>query len=174
VSWLWLRQLDIQLRALVPVATALCAVLFDVLPWPGVGPASLSPFSTLCVVYFWSLYRPDLFTPSATFVTGLLYDGLTGLPLGLTSLVLLLVRHLMVSQQRFFLARSFPVIWSCFLLLAPAVVALRWLLACLWWGRWFALMPPLFELGLTMALYPPVSWLLGRIHNQIPRLIHAS
>jgi hypothetical protein len=26
----------------------------------------------------------------------------------------------------------------------------------------------------TMALYPPASWLLGRLHNQIPRLIHAS
>ena len=77
----------------------------------------------LCVVYFWSLYRPDLFTPSAAFVAGLIYDALAGLPLGLTSLALLLVRSLMVTQQRFFLARSFPVIWFCFLLLAPAVEA---------------------------------------------------
>ena len=62
------RQLDAQLRALVPFATALLAVLIDVAPLVGTGPAGLTSFSTLCVVYFWSLYRPDLFTPSAAFV----------------------------------------------------------------------------------------------------------
>jgi rod shape-determining protein MreD len=170
----WLHQLDAYLRALVPFATALIAVLIDVAPLAGTGPSGLCSFATLCAVYFWSLYRPDLFTPTATFVTGLVYDGLAGLPLGLSSLVLLLVRNLMVVQQRFFLARSFPVVWFCFLLLAPAVEAARWLLSCLWWGHLFAIQPALLELLVTMAFYPLASWLLGRIHNQIPRLIHAS
>ncbi len=124
----WLRQLDAQLRALLPFATTLVAVLIDVAPLVGTGPAGLTSFATLCTVYFWSLYRPDLFTPAAAFVIGLIYDALAGLPLGLSSLALLLVRSLMVVQQRFFLARSFPVIWCCFLLLAPAVEAGRWLL----------------------------------------------
>jgi rod shape-determining protein MreD len=174
VIWLWLRQLDAHLRFLVPFATALIAVLVDVATLFGSGPVSLSSFTTLGVVYFWSLYRPDLFTPAAAFLTGLIYDGLAGLPLGLTSLALLLVRNLMVVQQRFFLARSFPVIWCCFVLLAPAVEAARWLLSCLWWGHVFALQPALFELLVTIALYPAASWLLGRIHNQIPRMLHAS
>jgi rod shape-determining protein MreD len=171
---IWLRQLDAQLRALVPFATALLAVLIDVAPLVGTGPAGLTSFATLCVVYFWSLYRPDLFPASAAFAAGLVYDALAGLPLGLTSLVLLLVRSLMVTQQRFFLARSFPVIWFCFLLLAPAVEVARWLLSSLWLGHLFALQPALLELAVTMVLYPPASWLLGRLHNQIPRLIHAS
>ena len=34
--------------------------------------------------------------------------------------MLLLVRSLLVAQQRFFLAGSFPVVWFGFLLLAPA------------------------------------------------------
>jgi rod shape-determining protein MreD len=171
---LWLRQVEIQLRALAPFITGLFAVLLDLVPWPGLGPLRLSPFSTLCVVYFWSIYRPDLFTASAAFLIGLAYDALAGLPLGLSSLALLLMRHLVVSQQRFFLARSFPVVWFCLALLAPAVIGVRWLLGCLWWGHWFALAPPMLELGLSLALYPPIAWLLGRIHNQIPRVIHAS
>jgi rod shape-determining protein MreD len=174
VTWLWLRQLDAQLRMLVPFATALFAVLIDVAPLIGVGAAGLTSFSTLCVVYFWSLYRPDLFTPTAAFLIGLVYDGLAGLPLGLTSLALLLVRNLMTVQQRFFVTRSFLVIWSCFLLLAPPIEAARWLLSSLWWGHLFAHRPMLLELLVTMALYPGISWLLSRIQNQIPRLIHAS
>ena len=63
--WLWLRELDARLRLLLPFASAVFAVLIDVLPLLGLGPWGLTPFSTLCVVYFWSLYRPDLFGASA-------------------------------------------------------------------------------------------------------------
>lgn len=170
----WLDQLDVQLRGLLPLATAIVALMADVMPLPRPGPEGLNTFATLCVVYFWSLYRPDLLTSAKTFLVGLVYDALTGLPLGLTSLALLLVRHLMVVQQRYFLARSFPVIWCCFVLLAPAVELIRWLLVSLWWGHLFAWRPPLFEMLLTIGLYPLVSWLLGRLHSQIPRVIRAS
>lgn len=174
MTLVWLRQLDAQLRSILPLATALAALLFDLLPLPVPGLERASSFSILCVVYFWSLYRPDLVTATGAFAAGLVYDAVCGLPLGLTSLSLLLVRNLMVTQQRFFLTRPFPVIWACFILLAPVVVLARWLIACIWWGHLFPLAPLLFELVVTMALYPPVSWLLGRIHNRVPRLIHAS
>lgn len=169
----WLNQLDAQLRSLVPAATALFAVMIDALPLGGPGFESVATFSTLCVVYFWSLYRPDLLTTMTAFVIGLVYDALTGLPLGSTPLVLLLVRNLMVTQQRFFLARSFPVIWACFVLLVPVALLVRWLVVSLWFGFLFPIAPVMVELGLTLALYPPVSWLLGRLHSRIPRLIYA-
>ena len=119
--WWWLRRLDARLRLLVPFLLALCAALIDVLPLHGLGAWGLSPFSLLCVVYFWSLYRPDLFGPVATFASGIVYDALAGLPLGLSALVLLLARQFVVAQRRFFVARSFLVVWICFLLLAPGV-----------------------------------------------------
>ena len=81
----------------MPLATALLAVLVDVLPLFHVGPAGVTPLATLCVAFFWSLYRPDLFGAGAAFATGLAHDALAGLPLGLTSLVLLLVRHVVVA-----------------------------------------------------------------------------
>jgi rod shape-determining protein MreD len=170
MTWLWLHRVDARLRALVPLATALLAVLADLLPLLHVGPASVTPLATLCVAFFWSLYRPDLFGAGAAFATGIAYDALAGLPLGLTSLVLLLVRHAVVVQQRFFVARSFPVIWCCFLLLALAALALRWVLSSLWWGRLFALQPLVFELLLTLSLYPAATLLLARVHNWIEEM----
>jgi rod shape-determining protein MreD len=173
LTWLWLRQLDARLCLLLPFASALCAALIDVLPLVGLGPWGLTPFSTLCVVYFWSLYRPDLFGASAAFATGIVYDALAGLPLGLTALVLILTRQLVVVQRRFFVARSFLVVLSCFVLLAPAVESARWLLACLWWGRIFPFRPIALSLILTMALFPIASVLLTRVDGRIPRLIDA-
>jgi rod shape-determining protein MreD len=171
--WLWLRELDARLRLLLPFASAVCAVLIDVLPLLGLGAEGLTPFSSLCVVYFWSLYRPDLFGSLAAFATGMVYDALAGLPLGLTSLLLVLTRQLIIVQRRFFVARSFLVVLSCFLLLAPAVELARWLLACIWWGRLFPVQPVALSLLLTAALYPVASVLLTRVDSRIPRLIHA-
>jgi rod shape-determining protein MreD len=149
------------------------AALVDVVPLLGSGAASLTSFSTLCVVFFWSLYRPDLLTPAAAFLVGLIHDGLAGLPLGLTSLLLLLIRQLVVTQQRFFLPRSFLVIWFCFLLVASTACLARWLLACLWWAEALPGRPALFELALTIAFYPPIGWALSQVHNRVPRVIHA-
>jgi rod shape-determining protein MreD len=171
--WLWLRQLDARLRLLLPFVLAICAVSIDVLPLLGLGPWGLTPFSTLCVVYFWSLYRPDLFGASAAFATGIVYDALSGLPLGLSALVLILMRQLVVVQRRFFVGQSFLVVLSCFLLLAPAVEIARWLVACAWWGRLFPIQPIALSLVLTTALYPLASLLLTRVDSRIPRLIHA-
>jgi hypothetical protein len=78
-----------------------------------------------------------------------------------------------VMQRRFFAARSFLVVLSCFLLLAPPATIARWALACLWWGRALPFQPIVLSLLLTMALYPVVSLLLARVHHQIPRLSHA-
>ena len=161
-------RLDTQLRRLLPSATALVAVLLDLLPLPGMG--SASSFLTLGVVYYWSLYRPELLPTPVVFAVGAIYDAMAGLPLGLTSLVLLLVRAVMEAHQRFFVSRSFMVVWSCFLLLAPLAEVLRWLVSCLWWGRLFAPQPILFELGFSLALYPCIAWTLGLVHALVPRL----
>jgi len=169
----WLRRLDLRLRCLLPLATAMLAILLDVLWLPGPGLEGVSPFTTLGVVYFWSLYRPDLFAPGAAFLVGLVHDALSGLPLGMTSLVLVLVSGLMVAQQRFFLPRPFPVIWACFTLLALVAIMLRWSIVSLWWGHAFAVAPPLVELLLSITAYPVIGLLLSRLHNRIPRLVHA-
>ena len=160
-------QVDLHLRRLLPSLTALVAVLLDLLPLPGMG--SVTSFLTLGVVYYWSIYRPELLPAPAVFAVGVVYDALAGLPLGLTSLVLLLVRAVLDGHRRFFVARSFMVVWSCFLLLAPLAEAARWVVGCLWWGRLFPPQPVLFELGLSLALYPCIGWLLGHVHGRIPR-----
>lgn len=165
-------RLDLGLRRLLPLATALAAVLFDLLPLPAPGPDGLATFALLGVIYFWSLYRPDLTTSGMVFALGVVHDALSGLPMGLSALALLLTRHAMVRQQRFFFAKSFIVVWFCFALLAPVLGLLRYGVACLWWGNLFAPSPVLFEVALTVVLYPCISWLLVRVHAAIPRLTH--
>lgn len=170
----WIRHLDGQLRCCLPALTAVIAVMLDVVPVPAAGAGRTGPLSVLCVVGFWSVYRPDLMPVALVFAIGLFADALNGLPLGLTPLMLILVHTLIVAQQRWFLARSFTVVWACFAALAAAALLLRWLLMSLWAAHLFRFTPSLFELLATIVLYPPTTLALSWLHRRIPRFIYAS
>ena len=163
-----------SLRGLVPVATGLAAASLDLLPLPDAAPRSLAPLLTVCVVYLWTLYRPDLLPPLAVFVVGVALDAAGGLPLGLTALCLLIARALLMPSQRFLLRQPFPVVWAGFVLFMLAVAGLRWLLASLFWGRAFPLEPSLLEATVTFACYPPIGWLLARLQRRLMAAPHAA
>jgi rod shape-determining protein MreD len=168
------RFLESAVQRLAPLLTGLLAVLVDLLPLPDPAPETLAPLTTVCVIYFWTLYQPDLMTPLAVFVVGLVLDAAGGMPLGLTALSFLIVRSALLTGQRFLVAQPFVVIWACFALVVTAVGAVRWLLASLWWSHLFAVQPILLEAVLTVAIYPVIGWLLARVHHHLSLAPHAA
>src|ERR1051326_2111912 len=77
---------------LLPSVTLIVAALISVLPVRAPGYAALTPAFTLMAAYHWTIYRPDLSPPWVLFGIGLLEDLLTGGPVGVTALLLLLAR----------------------------------------------------------------------------------
>lgn len=161
------------LQALLPLASALLAAAIDLAPRPAAGGGGVSPFLTLAVVFFWSVYRPDLMTAPAVFVVGIVYDVCAGLPVGLTSLVLLLMRRLLIVHQNFVYAKPFLVVWALVLVVVPVVALVRYAFGALWFGVLADPSPMLVEAALTIAWYPVLAWLLVRLHGQIAPARHA-
>lgn len=169
-----LYRVELALRRSLAFATALFAVIIDLLPLPGPAPLAVAPFLTLAVTYHWTVRRPDLLTPLSCFLLGITRDLAGGLPLGLHALALLLVPGLLRRVPRGPLQRSLGGAWLLFLPVAAAVGLLRWLLGALVWlqpvpGRVF-----LLEAALTWALYPLVAGLLAPLDRFLPRTGHAS
>jgi rod shape-determining protein MreD len=160
-------QLQARIREALPLLVTIVLVLVDLAPRPAGAGGGLAPFLTLGAVYFWIVYRPDLMTGPAVFLVGLVHDALSGLPLGVTSLAFLLGRAALLARQRFFYAKSFSVIWALFVLWAPCVEIVRFALAAVAVGHLVNPVPLAVQCGLTVALYPALSWLLVRIHAQV-------
>ena len=78
----------------------------------------MAPALPLIAVFYWTLYRPDLMPPVAAFVIGLLQDILGGLPLGVSACVLVGVHAAVNTQRRFFIGKSFAVVWLGFALVS--------------------------------------------------------
>ncbi len=165
---LW-QRLDRGLRNLTPMMLTLALIFVTVLPLRVPGLAPVTPVVTLMAVYYWSIYRPELLPFAATFVVGLVQDSLSGAPLGLSSLVLLLVQGVVVSQRRFFHGKTFLVEWWGFMLVAPVALLIAWLVASLYFGVLVVPRTLGFQLLLTVALYPVLTRLFARAQHYLLR-----
>lgn len=157
-----LQRLDISVRHSTPVALTLLVTVLSVVPLGLPSGATFVPDMVLISVFYWTVHRPDLMRAWTVFVIGLFADILSGAPMGLQSLVLVLVHATIISQHKVFRGASFGVVWWAFALLAPCAHLVGAVGAYLTTGVLIAPSVLGLRLVLTVAFYPVLAWLLGR------------
>lgn len=157
------QRLDAFARHQIPVIVTVLLVLISVIPSHVPGLGRIGPMFSLISVYYWTVYRPDLLGYGAVFAIGLLEDAVSGTPLGVGSLMLLLVHAGVVTQYKFFNGKSFAVTWWAFTVVAALAALVRWLCNSVLQGTFVNVEAPLFAYLMTVALYPLVGWMLVRV-----------
>ena len=152
---------------LLPTATTAAAAAFSVQPVHLPGYESLTPAYTLMAVYHWTAYRPDLLPPLAIFLIGVGFDLFAGGPLGVTPLLLLLARGLVLHHRRLLMDKNFSRVWGGFSLLAAAAMLWQWALHCLLAMGLVECCSSIFQTVLTISLFPLASFSLGRIQRAL-------
>lgn len=161
-----LRQASRRIRALLPILSSVALVMLGLLPIGLPHFDTVAPSFALMAVFYWSIFRSDLMTMVGAFLIGLLLDLLTGGPLGLNALILVIIHELGVSQRRVFLGSSFLVNWTAFALVIGAVAPLSWALISLLHWRLLPTAPVLAQVLLSLGLYPGVYWVLSRLERR--------
>jgi rod shape-determining protein MreD len=163
------QRIDRSARQLAPFLSSVILVMFSALPvyLPGYGQVAVDV--GLMTVFYWAIYRPDLFPVIAAFVLGLWQDILVGSPIGLHALILLLANWAIVSQRTFFQGKSFAVIWWCFSLVALASALVSWILVCALNTTLVSPMAVLSQAALTVGIFPFMAWFLARAQHAIVR-----
>ncbi len=164
-----LQRFDRVARSLWPFVLSLLLVVASVLPIQLSDFGRVAPNLAIMATFYWAIYRPDLFPASAAFVLGLWLDLLTGAPVGINALVLLLVHWAITSQRRFFQGKSFGVVWWAFALTISGAMALFWVLSAVYHLTLIDPSPVVFQLLLTIAVFPFLTWLLARTQHVVMR-----
>jgi len=112
--------------------------------------------------YHWTIYRPDLLPAVGLFVAGTAQDLLSGGLIGVTPMVLLIIRLIVLGGRRHFVNRSFPFLWAGFTLLTAGAMLLLWALHSLFALQMLDFRATVFRAVLTVSLFPIASYLLGR------------
>jgi rod shape-determining protein MreD len=160
-------QLDSLVSRLLPVATTAAAAILSIQPVHIPVYAALAPAFMLMAVYHWAIYRPDLLPASAVFLIGVGHDLLAGGSPGVTAVVLLLARALVVRYRRWFPDRAFPFVWGGFTLLTAGAMLALWVLHSLLEAQAIEFRSSIFRIVLTVSLFPFASFLLGRTQRAL-------
>ncbi|RCK43136.1 cell shape-determining protein MreD [Thalassospira profundimaris] len=163
------QRLDVIARSTVPAFSVFVLLLVGLLPYSIPKLADVTPALTLMAVFFWAVNRPDLMTGFAAFMLGLIQDLLTGLPLGVSSLVFLLVQAASANQGRFFHNKAFTVMWWGFAIVAGPAFLLQWLFSSALSGALLPFVPLMISYLITAGMFPLVAWILVRIQNGLLR-----
>lgn len=161
-------------RAALPCLSVLVLLCIDLAPLPSAAPSTIAPLLCLAGIFFWTVQRPDLLGNGLVLGATLLLDAGAGMPLGITALALFVTRFVLLAPRRFLAGRPFLVVWAWFSLAAALLLALRWLIAGLYWQALFAFRPVAFEILLTIAAYPLVSLALATLQPCLPKPAHAA
>jgi rod shape-determining protein MreD len=161
------QRVDNRVAQLLPIATTVFATVISIQPAPIPGYPALTPAFTLMAVYHWTIYRPDLLPPFALFLVGTTQDLLAGVTPGVTALVLLLARAVVLPHRRHFVNRLFPFVWTGFTMLTGGVMLFLWTLHSLLDGVLVDFRGTIFRAVLTISTFPIASFLLGRTQRTL-------
>ena len=164
-----LQRLDRSTRRLVPFLTSVFLIVLSALPVNVPGYGQIAANLGLVTVFYWTIYRPDLFPALAAFAVGLWQDTLVGSPIGLHALILLLANWAIASQRTFFHGKAFSVIWWGFFIVALVAAVLSWIIACALYATLINPMPAVFQAFLTIGVFPFMAWLLARVQYSLIR-----
>jgi rod shape-determining protein MreD len=161
-------RLDRAARNTAPFAFSFILVLIGAVPWPLLGISLVAPMLALITVFYWTIHRPAVMPPAAAFALGLVQDILGGAPIGLNALVLVAVHGLVASQRRYFVQKSFLIVWAGFLVVAAGAGFLAWAVASIYFGVLVGPDPLIVQYLLNLCAYPALAWLLERVHRSLP------
>ena len=152
--------------AFIPVLCGLFAVLVANLPVTLVGGLVPAPLLGLIPIYFWCLVRPDLMTPTATFIIGILQDILAGGPPGVWTLAFVLTYALVARQRDAF--AGLPGLGAVLGFATAALITCT--VAYLVTAVLYHVVPvgPLVgEFVITVLFYIPGAYVIGSIHRRL-------
>jgi rod shape-determining protein MreD len=152
---------------ILPFAIGLFCVLLSFVPIGRIFGTSIMPAFALMAVYYWAVVRPDMFPVYAVFLIGLLTDLLSAGPIGLWAFVYVVTYAIVLTQRFLAINAPFSVFWFGFLLAALLAGTISWCVASLLFGVILSVKPILMHMLVTVAVFPIMAFLFGRIERRI-------
>lgn len=152
-------SLDTAVRTVFPTATLFVLVLAMAIPVRVALPLPIAPALPVLALFFWLLYRPSAVPALAAFCFGLFHDILSGAPLGIHAIVYVVAHAAITTQRRFFVGKSFGVIWVGFAVVIVGSLALSWALASIYHATMLAPGDLVLQALVTICVYPFFAWL---------------
>ena len=89
------------------------------------------------------------------------------MPFGVNTVVFVLVHMAVMSQQVFFMGKSFLIVWLGFSMVAAGATVLTWLLTALFFSAFSTPEAALVQYLVTVGVFPVLAWLQVRWQQSV-------
>lgn len=164
----WSRKIKTGWQMMLPYLLLSVFLLLNLINIPLSAGHETDPYFVLMAIYYWAIYRPGLVPPLLCFLTGLLLDALSGVPLGLNAIILVGTQWAIRRQRRFLTGQPYITVMAGFAVIALGSGLLQWALIGLAHMDWGLPLSGLLSAGISILVFPLVSLLLNFIHRMLP------
>ena len=155
LSVLWQHSLPL-------LATLLLMFLFF-MPVNSVQVNYFRPTIGVICVYFWTMRKPQIFGYFSAFCVGFIIDVHSTAPLGLNSLMMMLLVYISHRLARYFRSTSFLASWLLLSIVGLGFVLLKWTILMLYFKHILPLSEALLSFLSTVMFYPLIAYINGWI-----------
>ena len=161
------QRLDLFSRQLTPFLLTVLLIFISSVPYEIPNLGRVMPLLSLIAIFHWGVYRAELLPNYAVFFIGFFQDVLSGVPIGIHTLIYILAYNLILTQQRFFARKSFYIIWLGFAVVSAGVMFLLWGFISILSGVVIDFVPVISQYGIGVGMYPIISYAFSRWQQAI-------
>lgn len=151
------ENIKVSLQRLVPFIVSLIFILFNHIPSNLGYPNIIRPDIGCICVFYWVLYRPDLFNLFTVFVLGFIGNLVSTIPVGLEIISFLTIYLIVSNKFSIFNNKPFNVVWFGFSVILLFVELLKWFTLSVYHAEFISFGNLFFTILFTIACYPVVS-----------------
>lgn len=155
-----------QLKKLLPLISTILLILVAYIPVHVPLSKFLRADIGIICVYFWALYRRDLFGPVSVATIGIVADSLSSVPLGVNIFTFMLVYVLATTYGNFVNTKPFIVSWSGFAIISFVAFFSKWLVLSVYYSCFLSLIGVLLAFVATALIYPLIARLNMFVQNK--------
>ena len=143
-----------NIRLIYPVLFTLILMVFFHLPSPLMVLSKLAPMTPVIFTYYWSVQRPSVASLISVFIIALFHDIWSENVVGITPLLVILVRLAIVPNQEVFRVAPFSLRWLAFSIVLLGLMLVKWFLISGIYLAWISYRDLVFQSIISVALYP--------------------
>ena len=164
------QKMDYSARLMLPGIATLILFTLILLPVGMAGMADFPPHITLISIYYWTIFYPAAMPYWFVFLLGIVVDSMHGDPLGVSSLVYLVFRFLVLVQQRLLSRETFVALWFSFGFALAIILLIYWLVLTIYHGVALPLLPAVMQWAFTFGVYPLAHMGFSVLYRYLPTL----
>ncbi len=162
-----IKRLELLLWLVTPAIITFLLFILCAIPKYVWGINYIMPVLPLIPIFYWGRLQAAEMPYWLAFITGLLMDVVSGLPLGLSAFLYILFLVMLHNQSKYIHKEGFAITWGYFTLLLAIISVFEWAIMSFSGNQLHAIPAAVIQWLITASLYPLFHKLFDSISERI-------